>query len=157
MNDDVIYCIIQMLDNRSCIQLFNTCKYINEYKKNGYLKLIVYDRYITNYNTFILNCSIHFKHIKSFVFKNIDNPFDWIPFDVPTIYLYNCIFSKTTTTLFKQIKTIYIINTNKIKITYSSLSMFPNIRNIYIYGNVKIPPTTCTINTIQSTTPYLLM
>lgn len=140
MNDDIIYMLITMLDNQSCIQFFNTCIYFNKYKKNGYLKSIVYDNYNTTYNNFILSCSVHYKYIKSFIFKDIDDPFEWIPFGVQNIYLYNCsIYTENKNIIFSNVVTIYLINTSNKKTYCRTLSMFPNVKCIYLFGNVSIP------------------
>lgn len=132
IGDDFLSLLLHMLEDNSCLQLFNTCKYLHTFKNNGYSKCIIYDKYTYTYNDFILKCHIHFNYINSFVFKNIIDPYDWIPFDVPTIYLYNCSFSKNiSNVIFKNVTTIHILNTKKV---HSNLSMFPNVKTIYTYG-----------------------
>ena len=87
---DIILHITSFLNNKSNINLVETCKYLYNYgKKFGFLRSIKYD-YKQNYNIFLNTYNQHRNTIKKIKINGIENPHIWLPNYTETLIFSHC-------------------------------------------------------------------
>jgi hypothetical protein len=87
---DIMLHITSFLDNKSNINLIETCKYLYKYgQKFGFLKSIQFN-YKENYNIFLERYNIHRNTIKKIKVNGVENPHLWIPNYTETLIFSHC-------------------------------------------------------------------
>lgn len=80
VNEDVFHLIFLYLNNRDSYHLSLSCKYIHQTtEKRGFAKFIMYDYPKWNYDMFIKRYIRHHGTLTTFVIRNTNNPFYWLP------------------------------------------------------------------------------
>jgi hypothetical protein len=137
IHEDLICYIMDYLSSSCAYKLSMCSKYLYECtKRRGFAKMITYDYPLCDYNIFMKRYIRHHGAVQTFVVRNTNNPFYWLPKWTRRIHFEYCkikdaINPKYAAVETEEITILSVIYDWEIKINWDK---FPNLKKLVVVG-----------------------